>query len=133
MARPRMLWINQFAVVPTQGGGTRHFELSRELVRRGWDVTVVASDLDLQTRRFVRRASAEDRMPIVEMLDGVRFVWLWSAPYARNDWRRGVNWLSFAWGVRRWAREEAAFDVVIGSSPHLFAAAAGESVARRLG
>ncbi len=39
---PSVLWVNHFAVSPEQGGGTRHFELGRELVRRGWDVTIAA-------------------------------------------------------------------------------------------
>ncbi|HEX8694179.1 MAG TPA: glycosyltransferase family 4 protein [Longimicrobium sp.] len=128
---PSLLWVNHFAVSPEQGGGTRHFELSRELVRRGWDVTVAASDLNLHTRRYGRRAGPSDRRPYDEVIDGVRFRWLWAAPYRRNDWRRALNWLSFSAGVWRGAGDEA--DVVIGSSPHLFAALAAERVARRLG
>jgi glycosyltransferase involved in cell wall biosynthesis len=70
---------------------------------------------------------------IAESLDGVRFRWFWAAPYERNDWRRGWNWLSFSRSVLRWDPEGRRPDVVIGSSPHLFAALAGERLAQRLG
>ncbi len=129
----RLLWINHFAVVPGEGGGTRHFEMSRELVRRGWDVTVAASDVHLQSRTYTRRDGAADRRVIHEDLDGVRFRYLWSAPYERNDWRRAWNWISFARELLRWTPDGGRPDVVIGSSPHLFAALAGWLRARQWG
>ena len=42
-ARPALLWINHFAVTSGEGGGTRHIELSRELVRLKCDVPVDVS------------------------------------------------------------------------------------------
>jgi glycosyltransferase involved in cell wall biosynthesis len=130
---PSLLWVNHFAVTPEQGGGTRHFELGRELVRRGWSVTIAASDLNLHTRRYGRRADAHDTAAFDETIDGVRFRWLWAAPYTRNDWRRARNWLSFSRRVWRWSDRDAPPDVVIGSSPHLFAALAAERLAARWG
>lgn len=129
--RPRLLWVNHFAVTPSEGGGTRHLELGRQLVRRGWDVAVLASDLDLHTRRYTRRPSGRHRAIIREDHDGVEFRWLWSSEYRRNDWRRGLNWLTFFWSVSRAGRAEPAPDIVIGSTPHLFAAFAAYRLARR--
>ena len=93
-------------------------------------MTIAASDFHLHTRRYTRRSGEGDRAPIEEHIEGVRFVWLWSAPHRRNDWRRGINWLTFARSLVRWAGSEDASDVVIGSSPHLLAAAAARRVAR---
>src|SRR4051812_46473701 len=87
-SRRRVTWINATAVPPDAGGGTRHFELGRELVQRGWDVSIVASDFNFQSRTYTRRASAGDRRVIVELIDGVEFRWLWAAPYQRNDHHR---------------------------------------------
>ena len=129
----KLLWVNHFAVVPGEGGGTRHFEMSRELVERGWDVTVAASDVHLATRTYTRRDGAGDRRVIQEDLDGVRFRYLWSAPYERNDWRRAWNWLSFSRELLRWTPDAGRPDVVIGSSPHLFAALAAWRRARQWG
>lgn len=131
--RPSLLWINQFAVLPSDGGGTRHFELGRELVHRGWDVTVVASDYHLLRRAYTRRADGNDRAVIDECVDGVRFLWLWSASYKSNNLRRAINWLSFHRSVRALPRLATPPDVIIGSSPQLFAAIAARTLASRLG
>jgi len=125
--------VNHFAVAPDMGGGTRHFEMSRELVRRGWSVTIAASDFHLHGRTYMRRTGATDRSPRLEMLDGVRFAWLWAAPYERNDRRRVWNWVSFGQSLEQWAAGAERPDVVVGSTPHLFAALAGWRTARRHG
>lgn len=136
-ARPRLLWVNHFAVTPGEGGTTRHFELGRELGRRGWRVTVAASDFTYQRRRYTRRQSEGERAPIPETLDEVQLLWLWAAAYDRNDWRRAWNWLSFGRSLLQWGRArgstavEGRPDVVIGSSPSLFAALAAHRLARR--
>jgi glycosyltransferase involved in cell wall biosynthesis len=131
---PSLIWINQFATLPGDGGGTRHFELARELVQRGWDVTILASDLHLHARRFMRRAGPADRSTQIEIKEGVEIRWLWAAPYEHNNWQRAWNWLSFYWSVRREARRLSRRpDVVIGSSPQIFAATAGRALARRHG
>lgn len=130
--RPSLLWINQFATLPSEGGGTRHFDFGRELVHRGWDVTIVASDYHPQRRAYTRRADGATRAMIDETVDGVRFRWLWAAPYKENDWRRAANWLSFRRSVRAMPQLTGPPDVIIGSSPQLFAASAARDLARRL-
>lgn len=130
---PHLLIVNHFALAPDMGGGTRHIELGRELARRGWRVTIAASDFHVLERAYVRRASASDRRAIDETVDGVRLRWLWSSPYDRNDGKRIANWLSFARSLvqTRWTDDRP--DVVLGSSPQLFAALGAWRVARRLG
>ncbi|MBT8080433.1 MAG: glycosyltransferase family 4 protein [Gammaproteobacteria bacterium] len=131
---PSLLWINQFALLPGDGGGTRHFELGRELAGKGWRVTILASDLHLHRRQYSHRDSGDDRQTIYTEVDGVRIGWVWAARYQRNDWRRAWNWLTFYRSVvREYARSNEKPDIVIGSSPQLLAAAAGRRVARKLG
>ncbi len=126
----RHLWlVNQFAVAPGDPGGTRHFELGRELLHRGWEVTIIASDLGLHSRRYSRRFAARDRGAVGEDIEGVHFEWLWASPYDRNDWRRAANWLSFAREVIRTRSGARRPDVVIGSSPTLLAALAASRLA----
>lgn len=131
--QPRLLWVNHFAVTRDMGGGTRHVELGRELVGRGWEVTLAASDFHLHHRRYTRRRDAAERAPVRETVDGVRVEWLWAAPYERNDLRRVRNWLSF--GASLLSDDLAGHepDLVIGSTPHLFAAHAARRLARRRG
>lgn len=133
-ATPRsLLWINHFAIAPSEGGGTRHFELARELKQFGWHTGIAASDFHLLSRRYTRRSNESHRDAIAETIDGVEFRWLWAAEYQSNNWRRGWNWISFAQSVVRDPHRGSALDLVIGSSPHLFAAVAGERIAQRFG
>lgn len=105
--------------------------MSRELVRRGWEVTIAASDFHLLSREYTRRVDADDRTVIEEDLDEVALRYLWSAPYTSNDWRRAWNWLTFARSLLQWSPDRGRPDVIIGSSPHLFAALAGLRMSRR--
>jgi glycosyltransferase involved in cell wall biosynthesis len=130
------LWIfNHYAVSPDLPGGTRHFDLSRELVKRGCHVTIFASSFHHYAHREVKLASHETWK--IEDIDGVKFVWVKTSPYQRNDWRRVQNMIAFA--LRTWrlghklhklAPEIGNPDVVIGSSPHLLAPLAAYQVAR---
>jgi glycosyltransferase involved in cell wall biosynthesis len=126
-----LYWVNQFAVAPDQPGGTRHFEMSRELVRRGRRTVVVASDLSLSTRGYLRRRSARDRSHLDEVVDGVEFHWLPAGSYERNDWRRAASMLVFSVHVlvHLLRAPMPRGTVVIGSTPHLPGAAAARLVA----
>ena len=133
------IWIfNQYAITPDMPGGTRHFDLSRELVERGHEVTIIATSFHHQTHKETRLGAGEWWK--VEDMDGVRFVWLRTPPYWRNDWRRVRNMVAFmlrAWRLGRrlprLAPEVGRPDVVIGSSPHLLTPLAAYWVARHYG
>lgn len=126
-------WVNQFAVSPDQPGGTRHYEMANELRRYGVDVRLVASDLNLTTRSYSRRRRWWSLRALHEEIDGVPFAWLSAGSYSANDWRRFASMLVFAGltfvhllrvEVRR------GHTVMIGSSPHLFAATATWTAAK---
>ncbi len=124
------LWIlNHYAISPDMAGGTRHFDLGRELVKNGHHVTIFASGFDHHTHRYVK-ISPKEKMR-VEEYEGVRFVWINTIPYYGNNWRRVLNMLSYGWRVLSCSRGLPKPDVVIGSSMHPFAALAGWWLARR--
>ena len=132
--RTRVWFVNQFAKTPDQPGGTRHVELASALVELGWDARIVASDLNLVLRSYLRRTDHRDRRPIEEAAGDVTFVWLPAGTYVVNDWRRGLSMLIFAWNaVRFLSKRVERSDVVVGSSPHLLAALAARLVAWRAG
>ena len=119
----KVWWVNQFAVQPSVSGGTRHYDMTAELRRRGIDTRIVASDLGLHSRRYSVRKGPWDVKPYEQELEGVPFHFLPAGSYQRNDWRRSVSMLVFGVAsllflVTRRGRKA----VVIGSSPHLFAA-----------
>ena len=119
------IWIlNHYAITPDLPGGTRHYDLGRELVKRGYDVTIFASSFNYATRREEKLNKGESFRE--DDVQGVRFIWIKSFPYLRNDWRRVVNWLSYAARVIYIGRKmKERPDVIIGSSVHLFAPLAG--------
>lgn len=128
------VWIvNHYAVPPTQGGGTRHFAIADELIRRGHEVMIVASNINHLTRRGDRRPS--EGLSSLEKVCGVPFLWVRTPAYQGNGFRRLLNMAVFAARIqlRSVLREFARPDVIVGSSPDLFAALAAERVARALG
>lgn len=130
------IWIfNHYAHPPDLPGGTRHYDLGRELVRRGHKVAIFATSFHHYLHREVRLEPGERWK--VEDVDGMKFVWLRTPPYQRNDWRRVRNMLAFmfrAWRLGRrlpkHAPEMEQPDLVIGSSPHLLTPMAALWVAR---
>ena len=128
----QIYWVNQYAVPPDQPGGSRHFDFATELGRRGHQVRLVASDLNLATRTYSRRRSSWSLRSRDEQIRGVEFSWLTAGHYDSNDWRRVASMLIFglaAFGhLLRVPRSERT--VFIGSSPHLFAALGTWAAAR---
>ena len=73
------VWIlNHYAVAPDMAGGTRHYELGRQLAKLGCDVTILASSFHHIQRRETKLPG--ERSWRVEEIDGVRFVWLRTSP-----------------------------------------------------
>ena len=131
-AQPELVWINHYAGTPVDAAGTRHFELGRLLSARGWHVTLLASDYHHHSRRYTRRLTERQRDSILERHEDLEVAWLWSAPYQRNDWHRVWNWITFGKSAFQYPLSRRP-SLVIGSSPHLFAALAGARIASHWG
>lgn len=131
------VWIfNHYAIPPDLPGGTRHYDLGRQLAQRGHQITIFASSFHHYLHKETRLAPSENYQ--LEQVDEVRFVWLRTPPYDRNDWRRIRNMAVFAFRAWRLGRnlpkrfpQIPKPDVVIGSSPHLLTPLAAYWVARR--
>jgi len=109
----------------------RQHNLAGELIRRGHRVVIFASSFDHRTRQENRLAPGEKVKR--EDIDGVPYVWLRTPPYPGNTSARVWNMAVFAgriWRVGKAAGFERP-DVIIGSSPHLFAALAAQRLAAR--
>src|SRR5438105_1923451 len=127
------VWIvNHHAIPPSEPGGTRHYCLARELVRRGHDVTVIASSFNHATGKQI--TGTKGQLSTRAGFDSVSFLIL-RVPGYRGRIARFWNMLVFAlmvWcgiGTRRMSKP----DIVIGSSLTLFAALAAARLARRFG
>jgi glycosyltransferase involved in cell wall biosynthesis len=124
------LWLaNHYALPPSGSGPNRHHALASGLGARGHDVSVIASGFEHYARRDRIRAGATSQ---VEVLDGVRYVWLRTPPY-RGSIGRARNIATFAARFTLLANRLPLPppDVVFGSSPHLLTPFAAIGVARR--
>ena len=123
------IWIlNHYASPPDRPAGTRHYEFGRILAEQGHDVTIFASSFSHFS--LMEERLAENERMRVENVDGVRFVWIRTVPYLRNDNGRVRNMMSYAFGVILAQRCFARPDVVVGSSVHLAAVAAAYLISK---
>ncbi|MDO8749583.1 MAG: glycosyltransferase family 4 protein [Dehalococcoidia bacterium] len=131
------VWIlNHYAITPDMPGGTRHHDLARNLVARGYDVTILASSFHHMTHTELRLKPGEAWK--VEEINGVRFVWLKTFPYQGNNWRRALNMLTYMVRSYRYGSRLPKLDpriprpdVIVGSTVHLLAVLSAYRLARR--
>jgi len=100
---------------------TGHYDLARGLVRKGHTATIFASSFNHYKFKELRLQPGEKWRS--EELNGVRFIWIKTPPYSRNNWRRILNMLTYGWRafwVARGRKERP--DVVIGVTVHPIAA-----------
>lgn len=126
-----ILVVNHYVETPVDGMGNRHYMFARELMRRGHDVTIISSSFAHSTRTEVHLSEGDKWNKQVE--EGVPFVWVRTPPYRGNGLDRAWNMLCFGLRLNGWAEQFGLErpDVVVGSSPHLFAASGAQKLARR--
>ncbi|HIB83325.1 MAG TPA: hypothetical protein EYO59_01625 [Chromatiaceae bacterium] len=112
-----ILYINHYAGNTTYGMGYRTYYLSREWVRKGHNVLVLASSYShIRTEQPNVIGSKS-----IEVFDGVSFCWYKSPKYIGNGIRRVGNILSFIWSIYRDRKDIANNfkpDIVIASSTY---------------
>jgi len=127
----KQVWIiNHYAQEPDGAGGTRHFHLAKYLEACGWQATVIAASVELNSGR--QRLDTDEAQRL-ERVGGVPFLWVRTPTYRGNGGGRMRNMLAFMRRVMlaRTTRQLPRPDVVVGSSVHPFAAVAGAVLARR--
>ena len=105
--------INHHAVTPKVGGSSRHYELAKELVQRGYNVILVASSNNFSTHKFY---FSEEY--VVDREDGITVLWIKTKPLCTNILYRFVNYIDFYRKVKKYYKLVDKPDVVIGSSVH---------------
>ena len=94
----KILWyISQYAIPVKYGFGTRHFYLSKEFVKKGMDVYVIASAYN----KFFESAKTFPRDAEIynfEEIDNVKACWIKGFRYKKNEGiGRIFSWLVFTW------------------------------------
>ncbi len=126
------LWIfNHYAVGPGSSGLTRHYDLARELVKKKIEVTIITSSFNYQTKKEERQYKKNEWYQI-EIINDVRFVWIKSIQYKKNNYKRVLNMFEYsikAYFVKNILKDQPTH--IIGSLMHPFAAITGALVAKR--
>lgn len=118
--------VNHYAVPPFLPGGTRHYSLAQEWDSFGDEVQVFCSafnHFDQSSNGQTPGVTPIGRRSKLVAFEGSR--------YRGNGPRRGIGMLSFAARVALAHRIIGSADIIVGSSPHPFAALAALFVARR--
>ncbi|KAB2903196.1 MAG: glycosyltransferase family 4 protein [Anaerolineae bacterium] len=113
------IWIYNHYADPPERQATRTFDLAAELVKKGHQVTIFAASFSHYT--FQETRTYHFNFYRSERIQGVRFTWLRTFPYQKNDWRRVVNMLTYCLGAGL-ASFRGKPDVIIGVTVHPFAA-----------
>ena len=107
-------WVSQYASTPDQQFTTQH-DLARRLVEKGHRVTFFAAGFSHYKFKEIRLREGESWR--AEEYDGVRFIWIKTPPYQKNDWKRALNMCIFAWRAYWTARKlRESPDVIIGTT-----------------
>lgn len=126
------IWIfNHYAIGPGSSGGTRHYDLAKELVEKGHHVTIFASSFNHQALKE-EHIEGSKQIYIKKSYNGVDFIWIKTPPYQKNDKNRVFNMLSYskkAYSVAKGITQNP--DIVIGSLVHPLAAFIGYLVSRK--
>lgn len=115
------IWIlNHYADTPDRQA-TRTYDLAKALVEKGHQVRVFASSFNHYSLKEERLQPGEGWK--AQDCNGVRFIWLKTPAYTRNDWRRVRNMFSYSWRAF-WCGSQLAEqpEVIIGVSVHPLAA-----------
>lgn len=129
-------FFNHYASTPDQAGGSRHYAISRVLAARGYSVTLFTSSFSHHKHKDLKCDKHEKFK--IEMIDGVRFIWIKTFPYKKNNWKRVINMLSYSWRCLRVYKKLLKGNpaekpgTVIGSAVHLFAVWTAYRVSKKL-
>lgn len=111
-----------------RGQSSRTYDFSRELIKRGHQVTMFTNSYCHWTH--TERLAPHEKWRI-EKIDGIRVVWLRTIHYSGNGLRRGLNMLSNAWrAIEVTGILSDRPDVVIGPSVPLGTGWAAAEIAR---
>lgn len=125
------IWIfNHYAVGPNASGFTRHYDFAKELIKRDVKVSIFAASFNYQTKQ--ETVNYSDSWYKIEYIDDVRFVWIKTIPYSKNNYKRVINMLEYSFKVFLLkSKLDDKPTHIIGSLMHPFAAISGALIAKK--
>lgn len=133
MEKKRIWIINQHAHTPELAASIRHYAIAKYLVRDGYEVCVFSSN---QLHSAAGKSiEVGEKGYTEEIVDGVRFIYVKTHRYTKNDMHRILNIFSFYSAVLKAAKqlekEIGRPDIVYSSTMSPVALLAGNRLAKR--
>lgn len=126
----KTIWIlNHHAIPPQIGGGTRHYDFGKELIKRGYKVYIFASSF-IHYHYYNLLEDGEQTRE--ELIDGIHWIWINTRAYHGNGKDRILGMVDYYRSVMNIYPEFPKPDIVIGSAVHLLACVAGYKVSKKL-
>ncbi|GKV57396.1 glycosyltransferase WbuB [Sporosarcina sp. NCCP-2222] len=127
------IWIlNHYAISPKSIGGTRHYDLAKELVRRGHTVRIFASSFNHFTKE--ETTVYEKGISKEEDFNNVKFTWIKTPSYQKSV-KRVLNIITFTYRLNKvlanYIKHEKP-DLIIGSSVHPLTPLVGLNKAKKV-
>ncbi len=111
------IWIvNHYAIKSEQTGPTRTIDIAKELNKKGHNVTIFSSSFSHYTKKYVDNIKSTRE----EIHEGVKFIWIKTPQYRKNDLKRVINILVFTIKLFFVLPRNSKPDVIVGSSIHPF-------------
>ena len=117
-----------------RSGGGRHHWFARELQKKGYNVLIVCSNV-YYTTSTEKIAVNKNGIKQLER-DGIKYVFIDTSTYQRNDLRRVKNILDFYYNVQKRQKQIQQIlepNVIVASSVHPLTCVAGIKIAKKLG
>lgn len=130
----KIWFINQNSYMPEDGPHIRHYTIGKYLARKGYKPFVFAGN---ELHHVGRRIDTGKNLYIEREAEGVRFYYVKTTHYERNDYKRALNILSFYKNIFKVCDETAEKygppDIIYASSMYPTALAAGIKIAKKYG
>lgn len=125
------IWmLNHYATEASPDGmWGRYYNLALGLVKRGYDVYVVAAGF--MHNKFEETRTYGHNGIDREIINGINYIWLKTFPYKRNNWRRILNIISYSAGLFKLGKSHETPDIIIASSFHPLTWISGYILAKR--
>ncbi|MBE6639336.1 MAG: glycosyltransferase family 4 protein [Ruminococcaceae bacterium] len=128
----KKIWvINHNAQPPSLGGLCRHYYFKKYSKDTEYDIRIITSSVIHNTK--INMIEDPGQFLAIKEVDGEEFVFLNSNTYEGNSFKRKLNFLSFAWKLKKLPKKlHEKPDVIYTSSPDIFAAFYAIKLARKL-
>jgi len=117
----KTLWIiNEYAGSPYHGMGTRHYYLSKELLKLGWDVYIITASYS----HLLYKYPEVSKSFFLDKIDGVNYIWIKVNRYkSAHSIGRVLKWLAFSYQLNFLDIDKLKIqkpNFIIASCPELF-------------